>query len=102
MPRRFHPDVSRGADMAARAKAHEAKLLKVYGCDIEAFLVTCRESITMTTGGPGFIAISLLSDVQELIEMGDAEGARQMINRVKRLLADDVVAPYHAARQPKE
>jgi hypothetical protein len=63
-------------------------------CDIEAILASGRGSLTMTTGGPGMIAVSMLSDLQELIAKGDAEQARQMLNRVKRLLADDIVEPF--------
>lgn len=33
--------------------------------------------------GPDFIAISILSDVQELLELGHKEAARQKINVVK-------------------
>jgi hypothetical protein len=84
--------------MSAAAE-HEAKLLKMYGCDIEPFLDSARSSITYTTGGPGFMAISLLSDVQELIAMGRAEEARQLLNRVKRLLSDDVMDPFVAAQR---
>ena len=35
---------------------------------------------------PQFIAMSILSDVQEMIERGDNEYARQSINRVKWLI----------------
>jgi hypothetical protein len=92
----FHTHARHGAEQASE---HEARLLKMYGCDVEAFLASARGSITYTTGGPAFVAISMLSDVQELIAMGRTEEARQMINRAKRLLSDDVMDPFVAAQR---
>jgi hypothetical protein len=93
----------KSSDFAAEtARQHEARLLKMYGCDIEQFLTSCRESVTYQTSGPGMVAASLLSDVQELIAAGLPEEARQMINRVKRFISDDITEPFVAARRPKE
>jgi hypothetical protein len=92
----------KSADYADVSKAqHEARLLKMYGCDIEAFLTSCRESISMQTGGPGMVAASLLSDVQELMAAGCEEEARQTINRVKRWISDTITEPFVTANRPK-
>jgi hypothetical protein len=97
------PRYVKGAEYAAQQAArHEAKLLKMYGCDIEAFLASCRESITMLSGGPGMVTNSLLSDVQELIAAGCHEEARQMLNRVKRWTSDSIIDPFVSARRLKD
>jgi hypothetical protein len=94
------PRYTKGVDYAVtQAKQHEARLLKMYGCDIEAFLASCRESATMASSGPGMIAASILSDAQELIAAGCPEEARQMINRAKRWISDSITQPFIAAQR---
>lgn len=59
---------------------------KMYGLDIEAYVKSVEESFVFKYTGPGMIIISQLSDVQEEIERGLTEQARQRINRVKHLV----------------
>lgn len=94
---------TKGADYAETvAKQHAARLQKMYGCDIEAFIASCRESGTMLAAGPGMVAASILSDAQELIAAGCPEEARQMINRAKRWISDTITEPSVAANRAKE
>lgn len=60
--------------------------MKMYGCNIEEFVVSVTDSITYKLMGMPGIVCSLLSDVQEMIERGSNEEARQYINRVKYLV----------------
>lgn len=60
----------------------------MYGCDIEAFKTSIRESITYRYTGGNMVVAGLMSDAQELIAMGQSEAARQMLNRAKAVLFD--------------
>lgn len=60
--------------------------LKMFGCEIEPFVKSCEDSIAFKFSGMGMVIISMLSDVQEMIERDMKEDARQTINRVKYLV----------------
>jgi hypothetical protein len=60
----------------------------MYGCDIEKFKTSIRESITYRYTGGNMVVAGLMSDAQELMAMGHTESARQMLNRAKAVLFD--------------
>jgi len=60
----------------------------MYGCDIEAFKESVKDSFTYKQGGYMVVA-SLLSDTQEQLAHGDDFGARQSLNKAKALLFDE-------------
>lgn len=53
----------------------------MFGC-----LPADLDALVAEHGGPRMIAMSMLSDAQEMIERGDHERARQTINRAKYLI----------------
>ena len=59
---------------------------QMYGCDIESFVDSVVESITYQACGANMVVAGLMSDAQEQMSFGDAEGARQTLNRAKALL----------------
>jgi len=60
----------------------------MYGCDIEAFKESVKDSFTYRTTGGYMIIASLLSDAQEQLAHGDDFGARQTLNKAKALIFD--------------
>jgi len=56
---------------------------EIYGCDLKDFEKSLNNAMNKD---PKFIATSLMSDAQELIEMGFSNDARQMLNRAKWVL----------------
>ena len=77
--------------------------MKMFGClaeEIDAAVlgtITYRVSQNLTEAVLAF-AESMLSDAQEAMHFGDAEGARQTINRVKYLLSNERSAIRQAQR----
>jgi hypothetical protein len=68
---------------------HEAcQQTLMYGCDMKQFKDSVLKSASYKFSGGGLILVSILSDVQEMIERGMKEEARQHINRVKSLIMD--------------
>lgn len=68
--------------------------IRMYGCTEAQMREAVEESITFRFSGPGMMAMSMLSDAQEMIntEYGEvdynrAEDARQIINRAKWIIA---------------
>jgi hypothetical protein len=60
-----------------------------YGCNIQEFTNSVRESFAFKHGGGmQMVIMSILSDAQEMIERGMKEEARQNINRAKFLLIE--------------
>jgi TfoX/Sxy family transcriptional regulator of competence genes len=59
----------------------------IFGCEIDQFEESVLESLTYKHSGGSMVLMSLLSDVQEMIERDDKEGARQTVNRVKYLIS---------------
>jgi hypothetical protein len=60
----------------------------MFGCDIDKFEESVLESHTYRNSGGGMVLMSLLSDVQEMIERDNKEDARQLVNRVKFLISN--------------
>ena len=61
--------------------------LSMYGvADINAFIQSIKDSYTYKAIGANMIVAGLMSDDQELIEMGDPERARKTLNRAKAVL----------------
>jgi hypothetical protein len=60
----------------------------MYGCDIEAFKESVKDSFTYKFTGGYMIIASLLSDAQEQLAHGDDFGARQTLNKAKALIFD--------------
>jgi len=56
---------------------------QMFGCDIVEFKKSVEESITFKFPGPYMVAMSILSDAQELLERNRNEEVRQFINRAK-------------------
>jgi hypothetical protein len=76
-----------------RATFDADRLRKMYGCDIEKYDHSVETSFTFQTIGAWMVLMSELSDVQELVAMGDKEAARQLLNRVKHLIDRHVPKP---------
>jgi len=62
------------------------KQITMYGCDIEAFVTDIKDSITYRLTGANMVVAGLMSDAQEELAHGNAEGARQTLNRAKHIL----------------
>lgn len=60
----------------------------MYGCDIEAFKESVKQSFTYRVTGGYMVVASLLSDAQEQLAHGDDFGARQTLNKAKALIFD--------------
>jgi hypothetical protein len=60
----------------------------MYGCDIEAFKESVKDSFTYKFTGGYMVIASLLSDAQEQLAHGDDFGARQTLNKAKALIFD--------------
>ena len=58
----------------------------MYGCDIEAFKESIKDSFTYKFQGGYMVIASLLSDAQEQLAHGQDFGARQTLNKAKALL----------------
>jgi hypothetical protein len=64
------------------------KEMQMYGCDIDAFKKSVKDSFTYEVAGGAMIIAGLMSDAQELMALGDTETARQYLNRAKALVFD--------------
>ena len=60
----------------------------MYGCDIEAFKESIKDSFTYKFQGGYMVIASLLSDAQEQLAHGQDFGARQTLNKAKALIFD--------------
>ena len=58
----------------------------MFGCDIDEFVKSVKDSITYKTAGVEMVVMSMLSDAQHEIEYNMDEAARQNLNRAKYLL----------------
>lgn len=72
----------------------EKREVRMYGCTEAQMREAVEQSITFRFSGPAMMAMSLMSDAQEMIntEYGEvddmrAEDARQCLNRAKWILA---------------
>ena len=62
------------------------KQITMYGCDINEFIEDIKSSITYKLSGANMVVAGLMSDSQEELAHGSAEGARQTLNRAKHIL----------------
>ena len=72
----------------------EKRQVRMFGCTEQQMREAVEESLTFRFAGPGMMAMSILSDAQEMIstEYGEvdsmrAEDARQAINRAKWIIS---------------
>lgn len=72
--------------------------LLTYGCRIETFRESVESSITvkLNVGGYPMVAMSILSDAQELLAVGQKERARQEINKAKWIIQQYLSSPSPA------
>ena len=70
--------------------------VRMYGCTETEMREAVEESITFRISGPAMVAMSLMSDAQEIVNFGPYDGARltnvmethrQMLNQAKWILA---------------
>ena len=69
----------------------EKNILKsriMYGCNIEEFKASAKQSLTYRYCGGGMLVASLMSDAQELMARDDPERASWALNKAKALLFD--------------
>lgn len=62
--------------------------IKMFGCDPKEMLEFLKQTPTYTTMGKDSLVMSMLSDVQELIAMGQTEESRLAINRIKYVIQE--------------
>ena len=63
--------------------------LSMYGVsDIEQLMESVRGSITYRFTGGNMVAMSYMSDAQELMAFGDVERARRVLNIAKHILCE--------------
>ena len=63
---------------------------QAYGMELEDFEICVRGSVQHTD--PAMLAMSMLSDAEEMIAMGAVEMGRQFINRAKYVIASHLMA----------
>ena len=80
---------------------HTSVEQSMYGCDIEAFKTSIRESITYRYTGGNMVVAGLMSDAQEQLQFCDFEGARQTLNRAKAILFDIMDGKMSAGAEVK-
>ena len=61
--------------------------IKMFGISIKDMMDAIPERTRASNGEMIDLAMSMLSDAQELMEMGNAHGANKVINRAKFLLS---------------
>jgi hypothetical protein len=74
--------------------------VRMYGCTVEQMREAVEESITFRFSGPAMMAMSLMSDAQEMVAYGPydsdtlaniMEDQRQTLNRAKWILSTYVL-----------
>jgi hypothetical protein len=61
--------------------------IQMYGvADIDAYIKSVKASFTYEVTGGNMVVAGLMSDAQELMACGDAEGARKTLNIAKAIL----------------
>jgi hypothetical protein len=64
--------------------------MNMYGCTVAEIKEAMKDSHKPFMGGEEMLAMSWLSDAQELIAMGASDRARQNINRAKYILSERI------------
>ena len=62
--------------------------MQMYGCNIETFKESVKQSITYRVSGGAMVVAGLMSDAQEMMAHGDSNSARMYLNRAKTLVFD--------------
>jgi len=63
----------------------------MYGCPVSELQDAIKDANSPLMGGGGMLAMSLLSDAQELLAMGASDRSRQMINCAKYVINNTLV-----------
>lgn len=66
--------------------ATQDKSQQMYGCDINEYVESVKESITYRFTGGHMVVAGLMSDAQELIACGAQDRSRQTLNIAKHIL----------------
>ena len=62
--------------------------MQMYGCNIETFKESVKQSITYRFSGGAMVVAGLMSDAQEMMAHGESDSARMYLNRAKALVFD--------------
>ena len=62
--------------------------MQMYGCNIDIFKESVKNSITYRFSGGAMVVAGLMSDAQEMMALGDSDSARMYLNRAKTLIFD--------------
>ncbi|KVP39701.1 hypothetical protein WJ87_05825 [Burkholderia ubonensis] len=65
---------------------------QVYGCDPKAMMADLMQHIALQ--GLSMVLISMLSDIQEMVALGQAETARKALNRLKYVVSEKLPKTY--------
>ena len=77
--------------MNTQTMSKEDRQVRMYGVTVEYMRAQFTEG--MRLGGPKMLVMSMLSDAQEQIALGQEEVARQTINRAKWALMEFLEEP---------
>lgn len=81
---------------AVQQDSHRRREIAMYGCTEAELRESVEDSITFKFSGPAMVAMSLMSDAQEIVSYGPYDGdrlanimdtQRQMLNQAKWILA---------------
>lgn len=73
-------------DLPNMTETERKRSYQMFGCDIEEFMKSVKDSPLFEITGPGMVIASILSDTQEMIERGMNEQARQHLNIAKHII----------------
>jgi len=82
-----------------KAQVNKEREIRMYGCEISEFKEMIEDSFTFRASGPSMVAMSLLSDAQEILSrdtsgtfsLYQGEEVRQILNRAKWILSEYVM-----------
>lgn len=63
----------------------------MFGCSVSELIEAIQDSKSPLMGGPAMLAMSMLSDAQELLAMDATDRSRQMINRAKYVISNTLL-----------
>jgi len=75
--------------MTFTADEQEQHFKNCYGCNPNDAFESAKRSFTYEGGGINAVVTSMLSDVQEMILLGDGDSARKHLNLAKFFLIKD-------------
>ena len=62
--------------------------MQMYGCNIETFKESVKQSITYRFSGGAMVVAGLMSDAQEMMAHGESDSDSMYLNRAKALVFD--------------